>query len=182
MVLSDAIQVHPERLNKMTAQELKTIGRTLFGAANKRIARIDKAGVYSPARAYIEEEKGIAKFTMGGDIKELRRKIKIAREFLSKETSTLAGAKAVRREVQKRIGADEPLTQVQEREFWRGYDRFARERPDLIARDGSEKWIKQTYAQTVERGVTDREDIFDVISRYADESDEFLDDFDDDIY
>lgn len=85
-------RIDSEALNRMTRAELARATRTLGAVANKRINRLEKTGIESPAFESIKQSGGKIT-TKGKNINQLRAEFARAREFLSMSTSTVSGAR-----------------------------------------------------------------------------------------
>lgn len=163
MKLQDALNVTPQQINSMTERELRAYARTLFDAANKRITRINNSDTYSPSVDYLKTQKGIEKFFKPETMGELRESVATARKFLSKETSTVRGARAVDTRIRKKIGADK-TTDL--KGFWQGYRRFTEEYPELLYKEGSDRLIKELY-QMYDGDDIDGDDLLEAATQYA---------------
>lgn len=163
MKIQDALNVTPQQINSMTERELRAYARTLFDVANKRITRVNDSGVYSPSVIYLKTQKGIEKFYKPQTMGELRESVATARKFLSKESSTVSGSKAIDRRVRARIGADK---NTDLRGFWQGYRRFTEEYPELLYKEGSDRLIKDLY-QMYDGNDIDGEDLLAAAEEYA---------------
>lgn len=163
MKLQDALNVTPQQINSMTERELRAYARTLFDAANKRIWRINDSGIYSPSVEYLKTQKGIEKFSSPQTMGELRESVATARKFLSKETSTVSGARTVDIRIREKIGADK-TTDL--KGFWQGYRRFTEEYPELLYKEGSDRLVKNLY-QMYDDNDIDGDDLLEAATRYA---------------
>lgn len=163
MKIQDALNVTPQQINSMTERELRAYARTLFDTANKRISRVNDSGVYSPSVNYLKSQKGIEKFTSPETMGQLRQTVAAAREFLSKESSTVKGSRAIDTRVRARIGADK---NTDLRGFWQGYRRFTEEYPELLYKEGSDRIIKDLY-QMYDGNDIDGEDLLTAAEEYA---------------
>lgn len=102
-------------LTELSIEELrKTIGQ-LGSIANKRITRIQTAGIYSPAVKALQESmdtdtprfsttKGIDYSNGSVAINQLRARLAQINKFLDSETSTVTGARQYKSDVESRLG------------------------------------------------------------------------------
>lgn len=103
MKVKDVLRLSDIQINKMSRRELAQVTSILASAANKRIARIEKAGVTSPAVANVKSHEG--RFSVKGkNTNQLRGEFARARNFMSNVTSTVKGAKSSARQIEKNLG------------------------------------------------------------------------------
>ena len=103
MKVKEILNLSDVQINKMSRKELAQVTSILASAANKRIARIEKAGVTSPAVANVKAHDG--KFSVKGkNTNQLRGEFARARNFMSNVTSTVKGAKSSARQIEKNLG------------------------------------------------------------------------------
>lgn len=111
MKVKDVLMLSDVQINKMSRRELSQVTSILASAANKRIARIEKAGVTSPAVSSVKSHDG--KFSVKGkNTNQLRGEFARARNFMQNTTSTLRGAKASARRIEKNLGLGESVKKV----------------------------------------------------------------------
>ena len=109
MKVKDILQLSDVQINRMSRRELSQVTSILSSAANKRIARIEKANVTSPAVQNVMRHEG--KFSVKGkNTNQLRSEFARARNFMQNTTSTLRGAKASARQIEKNLGLDRKKT------------------------------------------------------------------------
>lgn len=104
-------------LTELSIEELrKTIGQ-LGSIANKRITRIQTAGIYSPAVKALQESmdtdtpsfsttKGVDYSNGSVAINQLRARLAQIKKFLDSETSTVTGARQYKSDVESRLGLE----------------------------------------------------------------------------
>ena len=103
MKVKEVLRLSDVQINKMSRKELAQVTSILASAANKRIARIEKAGVTSPAVANVKAHEG--RFSVKGkNTNQLRGEFARARNFMSNVTSTVKGAKSSARQIEKNLG------------------------------------------------------------------------------
>lgn len=141
----------------MTRKELAKAVSILASAGNKRLKRIEKAGLenYSSAYRYIERTSG--KFSVAGkNTEELIVEYKRAKGFLSpaRKTSTIKGIKKSMQEnetkVQERLGVAFK-NKEESKDFWKAYNKYADSHRAKVYNTGSDT-IQKLIAQRVERG------------------------------
>lgn len=123
-----------ESLTELTDRELTTLSKSdlnkvinrLSYVANKRLQRLSKTEVFSPAyEGFKRRGEGI--FTSKGKNEfELKKEFLRVKEFLKMETSTVHGSQAVRREVRSTLKKDYgiKITNKQYNDFFRAYERL----------------------------------------------------------
>ena len=145
------------QLLSMSRKELAKVVSILASAGNKRLKRIENAGLenYSSAYRYIERTGG--KFSVAGkNTEELIIEYKRVKGFLSpaRKTSTIRGVKASMQEnetkVQERLGITFK-NKEESKEFWKAYNKYADNHRAKVYNTGSDT-IQKLIAQRVERG------------------------------
>lgn len=141
----------------MSRKELAKAVSILASAANKRLKRIETAGLenYSSAYRYIEHTGG--KFSVAGkNTEELIIEYKRVKGFLSpaRKTSTIKGIRASVKEnetkVQDRLGVTFK-NEEESKDFWKAYNKYADSHRAKVYNTGSDT-IQKLIAQRVERG------------------------------
>lgn len=138
-------------------RQLRQDASILRSAANKRIARLEKAGIKSAAMSR-GETLGLFnngnKFTTKVSDDKLVDTINDMKQFMKWETSTVKGAKKVALQPVRRLGArmDKKLTIDYTRNYWKTYNKL-KENNNLVAiieeeQFGSER-IEKVYYETV---------------------------------
>ena len=103
MRVKEILNLSDVQINKMSRKELAQVTSILASAANKRINRIEKAGVTSPAVSNVKSHEG--RFSVKGkNTNQLRGEFARARNFMSNVTSTVKGAKSSARQIEKNLG------------------------------------------------------------------------------
>lgn len=141
----------------MSRKELAKAVSILASAGNKRLKRIENAGLenYSSAYRYIERTGG--KFSVKGKSKEeLIIEYKRVKGFLNpvRKTSTIKGIKASMKEnetkVQKRLGVAFK-NEEEAKDFWKAYNKYADSHRAKVYNTGSDT-IQKLIAQRVDQG------------------------------
>ena len=111
--IQDIIDMDWRDINRLSEGELKQLSMRLNSAANKRLRRLEQSGQskWSPAYAHIKKSGG--DFTVKGkDTKTaIKNEIQRATDFLNAKTSTAAGSKEYKENVEnifKKKKVDEP--------------------------------------------------------------------------
>ena len=155
--VSDILNLSDIDINRLSERDLAKVTRRLADAANKRIKNLQKLESRSPALAYVEENGGLFR-TGGKNINELRAEFARARTFLSLKTSTLKGAKKVRREFEEYVGQE--LTDKQVGHFWKIFHRLQTDK----AADVNNRYqiAQQNVAEIIkDNPITDYDDLSD---------------------
>lgn len=88
----------------MSRKELAQAAKSLFSTVNKRIARLDKSDVISPALNALKQKR-TPKFTSGGkDLKALQKEYAEALAFYNLTTSTVTGARNFTNNIKNVVG------------------------------------------------------------------------------
>lgn len=86
------LSIKPEQIKGLNEGDLRRLTSRLVSSANKRIRRLEKAGVESPALREIRESGG-ALSVKGKNYNQLQKELSRARKFFRSKTSTVAGAR-----------------------------------------------------------------------------------------
>lgn len=162
---------------RMRLPDLRKWTESARDAANKRIARLESAGLQKKSLAYEglrdrygvqRTEHGSLRFRSTGapDINRARAEALSVRQFLGYKTSTIGGTRSYRENVRQVIGDEIFSDEDLERNFWNAVDRF-RDTNDYLP--PSDKLI--TYARTaVERdGNVRTDDIYQRLTEIVEE-------------
>ena len=88
------LDMSASEFSKLKEKELRKVVQTLADAGNKRIKRMNEAGLKSPALNYIEHSKGGAHFSpKGKKLNQLRAEYIREKNFLTAETGNIKGAR-----------------------------------------------------------------------------------------
>lgn len=171
----------PNELSRLPVDELLKEARRMFGAANKRINRLESADLHSPAYyAVMEGSKtpGTAnrfktgKFGLSGfDTKSIRSKSgawykernKLINEmtrasvFLDDKTSTVSGAKSHLDKINKMFGQD--LTYGDVSAFFDGYHKWLEEYVPAYNQERRYEYVEQYKAYLRDGDIPDDFDV-----------------------
>lgn len=116
------------KVMSMSRRELAQATSVLTQASNKRLARMQKQGITTPATEYIKKHGGRF-LTKGKDVNELREEFQRAKGFLESETSTIKGYRAWESKIAETLktnaGIDyNALTEREKRKFWQAYSKL----------------------------------------------------------
>ena len=111
LTITDILDIDLDTFNKLNESQLRAITSRLVSASNKRIRRLEKNDINSPAIQHLGNEKYFSTrlpqdTSKQQRVNKLRSEFARARSFLTSETSTIKGWKRHVHKVNKRI-ADE---------------------------------------------------------------------------
>lgn len=153
--ISDLMTMGFDEFAQLSKPELRQVVSKLSSAANKRLARIDKADLLSPAAMDVAESGG--KFgTKGKDLTELRIEYRRVLNFLGDKSSTVTGARELENRARKAVkdiyGIDIDPTTF--KTIIGDYRAIVNESPDYISRALRYKYV---YSDEYNVGATNSE-------------------------
>ena len=109
--ITDILDIDLDTFNRLNEKELRAITSRLVSASNKRIRRLQKHDINSPAIQQLGKEKSFStklpkETSKQQRVNSLRGEFARARSFLTSETSTIGGYKKFVKRTKERI-ADE---------------------------------------------------------------------------
>ena len=108
MTVREILDIDISDVNRFSEKTLRAAVQTLSSAANKRVRRINAAGVISPAVRATEQH---GKFTPKGKSRnQLLSEFVRAVNFLRSETSTVKGARKFTDNIRKNLGLNKTAT------------------------------------------------------------------------
>ena len=115
---TDILNIDLDTFNKLSESELRAITSRLVSASNKRIRRLEKHDINSPALQGLGKQKTFStklpKDTAKQQrVNQLRSEFARSRSFLTSETSTISGYKAFAKRTRKRIASELHMTEKQ---------------------------------------------------------------------
>lgn len=147
--VEDIIKMDYETINKLSRQDLSRITSRLASAGNKRLRRIEKAGVQSPAYESVQRSGG--NFSVKGkSVNQLRAEFARVQRFLSPETktSTVKGA----REYKKKFGKyTEGLTDEQTANFFDVLHKLQEEDPSFFKDQMKYNNVSEIISERIKR-------------------------------
>lgn len=159
-----------KQISRLTMSELKQLSSRLNSAANKRLRRLEASGQSEWSPAYTHIKKSGGDFSVKGKEtkSEIKAEIMRASDFLSAQTSTAAGTKKYRRnvedifkkkkkppkqgkDVESQEGDDildedvdiEDMTEMQRKKLFRALDRLRERNAAAVYNIGSDVIIKE---------------------------------------
>ena len=123
MTVRELLDIDITDVNKFNEKTLRAALQVLSSAANKRVRRINAAGVISPAVRAVEQH---GKFTPKGKSRnQLLSEFVRAVNFLQSETSTVAGARKFTDKMRKNLGLNKAATAEEinneNKNYWNTY-------------------------------------------------------------
>lgn len=109
--ITDILNIDLDTFNNLNEKELRALTSRLVSAGNKRIRRLQKHEINSPAMQSLGKEKvfstKLSKDTSKQQkVNKLRAEFSRARSFLTSETSTISGYKKFKTRTIKKIASD----------------------------------------------------------------------------
>lgn len=126
--LSEIREYSLSKVMSMSRKDLAKATSTLAQAGNKRLKRFQENNITTPATEYIKKHGGRFS-TKGKDLEQLREEFQRAKDFLSKETSTIKGFRSWENKIADTLktnaGIDyNALTEREKRKFWKAYSKL----------------------------------------------------------
>ena len=142
----------PADISTLSEKELRSRVRVLADVANKRMKRYEQSaseGRAAYSYAYNKAvESGGPFYTGGKNLNDLRAEYKRVYKYLTSETSTQKGARAVERRTQERLGLPHDTDM---RAYWERYAHAKDNYPQLFELFGSET-LQQRLVEWAESG------------------------------
>lgn len=183
----DLLNVNDFDIQKMGKKELQKVVGRLVSSANKRIKRLDEKGIYSQAREGVKKNHSEGKFSSKGlTLNKLRSEYKNLQQFFNDKSGSIKGAQQIQKDIDERLMLGRQsysgLTQEQQSDMWKAYDRLKQLNPDMLAkgRAGTNE-IQQEVLKRVNEGKSVDDIINEVqsrvddmyVSQFADNDEEF---------
>lgn len=134
----ELLNLNPDDINRMTAQQLRAAVSILASAANKRLARLGATGIGQISPAYLAAQKraytGAAggKFgTKGKTRNQLLNEYKAIKSFMSAKTSSVTSWREYRQRTYKRAGIEMTDDPEKEKAFWKTYRKIEEMYPTI---------------------------------------------------
>lgn len=147
MSIQDIQNLDPDFISKLGEADLRKISNRLVSAVNKRIRRLEKAGIESPALSSYKK-KNYHFSTKGKNRNKLLEQHKLLTGFLGLKTSSVRGATKVRKEVLNRFEIPN-MSKKRESEIWYIYNRYREENSGVVGSTlSSEQLIKELFSES----------------------------------
>lgn len=129
--IEELMNIPQEEWEGLSKKDMRSVVQRLASAANKRVDRMQKKGISSPALRQLLENGGRVS-TKGKDLAALRAEFTRAKNFLQSQTSTISGYNEF---VQNNIDAlNEHGVDIDKKnfeDFWRVFDRLKEMDPSV---------------------------------------------------
>lgn len=129
--IEELMNIPQEEWEGLSKKDMRSVVQRLASAANKRVDRMQKKGISSPALRQLLENGGRVS-TKGKDLAALRAEFTRAKNFLQSQTSTISGYNEF---VQNNIDAlnehDVDIDKKNFEDFWRVFDRLKEMDPSV---------------------------------------------------
>lgn len=129
--IEELMNIPQEEWETLSKKDMRSVVQRLASAANKRVDRMQKKGISSPALRQLLENGGRVS-TKGKDLAALRAEFTRAKNFLQSQTSTISGYNEF---VQNNIDAlkeyDIDIDKKNFEDFWRVFDRIKEMDPSV---------------------------------------------------
>lgn len=148
--VNDLLRLDIKDIDLLSESDLRQVVSRLADAGNKRIKRLDDAGIYS---APAERVKRSGKFSTKGLSKvELRNELKRVRAFLRTEMSTVKGYRKAEKEIFQRLQkGGVPVDRKSFSEFWKAFEMVRDTIPSAIINTIPPSEIFKMVAQAIFR-------------------------------
>lgn len=126
--ISDILDLPLSKIMSMSRRDLAKTVSKLASAGNKRIVRLQKQNITTPASEYILTHGG--KFSVAGkNVAELREEFQRVKGFLESKTATVRGYKKWSSEMSKTLFKNtginyDALSEDEKRIFWKAYSKL----------------------------------------------------------
>ena len=162
--INDIINMSFDEFASLNKSELRQAVSRLASTANKRLQRLSKNDLISPAQIEAKESGG--KFSTRGK-SELQLQVEFRRvsNFLTQRTSTVTGARQMEEETRQvlknQYGID--MSKDDYRKMLTGYNQIMNESPDYVSRALRYKYLRDTNMTLADNQMTTT-DISDAIT------------------
>ena len=133
--VEDILRMDQADWARLNRSDLAKAVRILSAAANKRLKAFEAAGEYTPA-SQAAKRSGGSFSTKGKNRNQLQHEFARAKSFLTAETSTLKGWKAVKQRTidtfERQTGVRIPYDKFND--FWAAYEKLRDLDPDIVNR------------------------------------------------
>lgn len=138
----DIVQLDPDIISRMNKDALRVAVGRLSKNANKRVSEFRALGIESPATKWVDRSGGNFS-TKGKSFNQLRSEFTRAKEYLTSQTSTVKGYRALQGEIEtKLLKEDIEITHKDYEKFWRAYEKLKEINPAVKAKSLKYKVLK----------------------------------------
>lgn len=162
MKTSDIISMNVLELNKLNRKELSKLVSQAGSVANKRLARLEKNEIESPAYQFNQRNGG--RFSVAGkNLNQLRTEYKRVSGFLNAKTSTVTGANEIMDKWADRLGYK--LEKQQSKDMWSAYRKYLEVNPTSVKDYGSDQ-VQQFLAREIFKDNLSPDEIDELVANY----------------
>lgn len=169
MTVKQILAMKPQDiLNISSVKELRSIANTLASAANKRIKRIEKENIVSPAVQKVEKSQGIPRFSIANKNEVgLKNIIAEMKSFLGDKTSNVKGARTWQKNVKTALEKQLNI-KIPDNRFADFFDTFSRLRD--IMPEAKLRSMKYNTMETIAEYMTEhpRDSIDEIVAKMQD--------------
>ncbi len=156
LTVKDILNMSTRQINALDAKDLARVSSRLVSAANKRMRRLEKAGIESPA--YRNAQRGGGAFSIKGkDEVAIKNEFVRMKTFMEGKTSTVRGAKQAQKKMVdefKKVGVEMEEENVDR--VMKIYDRLKEIDPSVSLKQFKYA-IQDSVSKYVEQDMTDTE-------------------------
>lgn len=167
---------------KMSDKELRAITRVGVSAANKRLKRMEEAGVESAAAIKAKEKR--EKFSIKGKTtQQVRSELNDIKKFITSKGGSLRGAKELEKKMYEKMGVDpdNPPPKEDVADFWKAFNRLYDEFIGIF----NSQQIMSALREANSIGASDTDDLYEkardiltgVYEKQQEEASDFFDGF-----
>lgn len=159
--VTDLLNMDPDELMKMNRKELAKVITNLGNTANRRIKRLEKEDLESPALRSIQKSGGRIT-ARGKNLNQLRAEFFRAKQFYEAKTSTVKGWKSTQKETRERLKSQTGVDMSAENEklFWDVFSRWKERDPGMYRnKNYSMSGIYSTIVELQNQGITNNEEL-----------------------
>lgn len=180
MGINDILSMGESEFMNLNRTQLAKLTSQLASAGNKRLVRMEKNGITTPASRYVEQSGG--KFSVADkSVNELRHEFMRAKGFLTAKTGTQAGFNKVVKQTLSKVGAKtgKTLSKSDFDKFWKAYERLKEKDPSVAT-----SALKYMTLAEISNQVDDGKDLDSIVNDIGsqlddiyegDDTDEFFD-------
>lgn len=129
---SELLEFTPERVSKLDRKTLSQAVSQLGAIANKRAERLRRHEI-GESSALVQYDRSGGKVTVRGKtLNQLRREFTRTQKFLNAKTSTITGAKQVKRDMETRLGVHN-WSKEDWSKYWKAYNIILENEDTMIA-------------------------------------------------
>ena len=173
MTLKDIQMMGAEELSRLSFSEMKAITKQLQNAINRRVRNISATGEYSAGVEILVDSGGLIT-TLGKNRNQLYHEVARGLDFLSKQTSTVKGTIAVRKERELRMFGETreeagiPFEEAEERlrEKYKQYREWEESHRDIISHAGSPETFNK-FSKMVQEDKYTPEELTEELYKYG---------------